>query len=1311
MVAIARVSGCKVGPPGRVEVVFLSYVEGPLSSDLHPRSTSTEGTCYGEDAAFINTDDERTRARHTLVFALPPIGAPHRRHLYSLTRFALGGPFYLCPPRVPPRTDASWTSSIHLNTLRVHIPALDDCNDHADAQDAFRDDHDHDDPRLAQRQRSGGPAASHPPAPVIHILLLEFLFGLVFVARRTPDLGIAARPTTTITTITPATPPRDDSDSSTTTTTSDGTRPTIRTRRVRGVRHTSGTQQVCPPELSTPTPTLAAAAGTPTPTPSATTPGSRNNIGSHTPESASTPRPATSSAPAHTPVSASSSLSISGSRHLLYTPGMPLRLSVDSLKAGRYNAHNIGSETPSSSVQGSQSASALCTSFPSSLSSSTTTSSLGLSPSPAIVRKKSGQLVKPSLKPSRSSTPTAPSFTLSPHTLSPRASSSGFPSSLSLPFPGHPSKSEPTTPTASISKAVHFDAQLEHVRLFLAEQRPTAVSRDGSPVQTETDGEETSGTDSDFPRFIYGSGSGVGYGREGGKEKRKAESEGQGGRLVMHLANMPSSPGWGRDVVLESLVLSSPSNPPSSSSPYTPSSQDTGATTITGTIRVRNLAYTKLVAVRFTFDAWLTTSEVAARWAESISPEWDRFSFVLRVGEGLMGVGSSGAGYGGNGYGGNGQGGGQGGGQGQGQGQRRMELAVRYTVDGREVWDNNGGGNYVATFSREPPPRALTSTSSSTTSSSSASASEREDRLDRLGREERKEREAKADLADLKSKLEKVATGASVASSSKYQHQYQHQHQRQRQSRTQDDASTAFKSSASFASRYDFAHSLKSAWRPPPPAPPASVNSSVTGGPGLLGQHHRTHSFPASRRASGVSSSTGSANTNAPSLSYASGSSANANSNPNANANANANSQARSSSSSIPWPQKAPSDPYALRRPALPRISNSGKQRAPEASLGSPRDRDTSEDVFRPSHPVPVEREGEGEGEGVPFVVAPQPQSHQQAKVSQRKQERGAKTHHRGGYFDLVFPSPTPIQGASPASPPRFNSFPPVRVGASGGVGGGGALSSTALRSPTGESPMQSPAILTPTPVSLPVYKLDGLLAPPPPAIAIRPPPHSTDTTSSSALSTPSMVTPSSSRSTTPSPTPEMFMRGLGVPMGVPGSGSGSDGDEKVEMGGKETAREGGMQQAMSVSPEAHYRQFLNKFCFFTGPNSAYTPASAPTYPSYNPAHPSYASAHAHTHASYHTHHTHHPTYPGVGEDDDDNIPRTHSASSIEEFLSGLSPRLEALAAAGRTGRPTSPTRSSSLDDLMLSRSTSGSLTPTPSMSRLSTVVAGGGCA
>ncbi|KFY07498.1 hypothetical protein V492_07090 [Pseudogymnoascus sp. VKM F-4246] len=79
-----------------------------------------------------------------------------------------------------------------------------------------------------------------------------------------------------------------------------------------------------------------------------------------------------------------------------------------------------------------------------------------LSRKPPMVRKKSGELVRPALRPS----------------------SRRRPSSM------------PGTPT--FSKAVHFDSHLEHIRHFLQVDRPLAVSAGSSPV-------ETYASDSEFP--------------------------------------------------------------------------------------------------------------------------------------------------------------------------------------------------------------------------------------------------------------------------------------------------------------------------------------------------------------------------------------------------------------------------------------------------------------------------------------------------------------------------------------------------------------------------------------------------------------------------------------------------------------------------------------------------------------------------------------------------------------------------------------------------------------------------------------------
>jgi hypothetical protein len=88
---------------------------------------------------------------------------------------------------------------------------------------------------------------------------------------------------------------------------------------------------------------------------------------------------------------------------------------------------------------------------------------------PPMLRKKSGELVRPALRPS---------------------SARRRPSSM------------PGTPT--FSKAVHFDSHLEHVRHFLQVDRPLAVSAGSSPVEAyESDTEFPFGDDGRSPPFEW----------------------------------------------------------------------------------------------------------------------------------------------------------------------------------------------------------------------------------------------------------------------------------------------------------------------------------------------------------------------------------------------------------------------------------------------------------------------------------------------------------------------------------------------------------------------------------------------------------------------------------------------------------------------------------------------------------------------------------------------------------------------------------------------------------------------------------------
>ncbi|KAL3479346.1 putative phosphatase regulatory subunit-domain-containing protein [Aspergillus californicus] len=178
-----------------------------------------------------------------------------------------------------------------------------------------------------------------------------------------------------------------------------------------------------------------------------------------------------------------------------------------------------------------------------------------------MVRKKSGELVRPALRP---------------------ASTRRRPSSM------------PGTPT--YSKAVHFDAKLEHIRHFMQLDKPQAVSAGSSPVEDlEADGEYPFGSESSQgPSFEWG----------------------------LRLSNFPHKPPSQphQRIRLERLFLSSDKK------------------SLVGMVVVANLAFQKHVAARFTFDGWRTTSEVTAEYShdarqKQLQDGYDRFMFNIRLDE------------------------------------------------------------------------------------------------------------------------------------------------------------------------------------------------------------------------------------------------------------------------------------------------------------------------------------------------------------------------------------------------------------------------------------------------------------------------------------------------------------------------------------------------------------------------------------------------------------------------------------------------------------------------------------------------------
>jgi len=124
---------------------------------------------------------------------------------------------------------------------------------------------------------------------------------------------------------------------------------------------------------------------------------------------------------------------------------------------------------------------------------------------------------------------------------------------------------------------------------------------------------------------------------------------------------------------------------------YAPRSPNGAPHRLSGTLLVRNLAYEKLVAVRFTLDDWQTTSEVSARYLASLhafplacptpvsppappaAPQWDRFAFTIRLEDYAANLAK-----------------------------RTLFLVVRYIAHPPsgpvESWDNNSGQNYKVVF-------------------------------------------------------------------------------------------------------------------------------------------------------------------------------------------------------------------------------------------------------------------------------------------------------------------------------------------------------------------------------------------------------------------------------------------------------------------------------------------------------------------------------------------------------------------------------------------------------------------------------------
>ncbi|PIL31271.1 hypothetical protein GSI_05969 [Ganoderma sinense ZZ0214-1] len=344
-----------------------------------------------------------------------------------------------------------------------------------------------------------------------------------------------------------------------------------------------------------------------------------------------------------------------------YNPLNSLRLSIDSGKFSPAVEPPPRIEIPPSAVPfpTSSPSSPLRRSpllaFASSRTSSKISSSLTRTPSTPVILS-NGKPLKSSLKSSASS-----------------------PTISELPTKHVRAQSAPATP--SLGKNVHFaekDSGLETIRVFNRTGKPASLSKPpGEETETETEAESSS-----YP-FPVLSTTPI---ASTASATLLHEIDSGAGRTS---AVPKSNPSPYANVFLETLALPR-TRPP----------------TLRGTVLVRNIAFEKVVAVRFTLDDWQTTSEVMCKHVVSLPGlpppfprprtlgdvagniatgqpaeddhkegsglAWDRFSFTIRLEDYESKLS-----------------------------ERTLFLVVRYNPGGGgEWWDNNDGANYRTGFRR-----------------------------------------------------------------------------------------------------------------------------------------------------------------------------------------------------------------------------------------------------------------------------------------------------------------------------------------------------------------------------------------------------------------------------------------------------------------------------------------------------------------------------------------------------------------------------------------------------------------------------------
>ncbi|EEB96648.1 hypothetical protein MPER_04182 [Moniliophthora perniciosa FA553] len=177
-----------------------------------------------------------------------------------------------------------------------------------------------------------------------------------------------------------------------------------------------------------------------------------------------------------------------------------------------------------------------------------------------------------------------------------------------------------------------------------------------------------------------------------------------------------------------------------------------------GTNQGPKFGVSKVGSCQVTFDGWQTTSEVTAKYVESAFGNIDIFTFAIKLNDLLARIE-----------------------------EKTMIVAVRYTVNGTEIWDNNFGKNYIVKFSKETPKPTARARRRNPSEDSYSSGS---------------------DISDLRNRLEQVAKNESQEDNTPMA-------RARRAQNTKQILPPDFKKAESFASRYDFGSSFKESWAPP----------------------------------------------------------------------------------------------------------------------------------------------------------------------------------------------------------------------------------------------------------------------------------------------------------------------------------------------------------------------------------------------------------------------------------------------------------------------------------------------------------------